>query len=527
MAKKTAKKGRAKPAPKRGSKNTRAVRVRMYRHGLGDCFLLTFPKPTDGDFHVLIDCGVIQGTPGGAELMKDVAADVAEATGGKIDVLAVTHEHWDHVSGFAQALAEFDRMEVGQVWLAWTEDPENSLACRLRAERAQRLAALWIGLRKMNQRLGGDSPARGPVERAAEVLGFFGIDPAHDEPPQGGLGAAAAAAVKTTGDIMSWLRRKGHPPRFFRPGEQDELKEAGGVRVYVLGPPMDTKLLFKDLPTCSDRETYGARLAAAEREFFAAAFFANGDQGDGPRFDPSLPFDQKYRIDQDFARETDFFRDHYFGASADGDPEAWRRIDDDWMSRAAEIALKLDSDTNNTSLALAFELPDGRVLLFPGDAQVGNWESWYIDEQGEPRVWRAGGREVTAERLLNRTVLYKVGHHGSHNATLRAKGLETMTNPSLAAMLPVDVYIAHEKKKWKQMPFEPLLSRLDELAQGRILQADRDVQVMREAAADEAPPRQEALKRFLARVSDAKQSIAVAATGGKTVRRPLYVDYLL
>ena len=45
-----------------------------------------------------------------------------------------------------------------------------------------------------------------------------------------------------------------------------------------------------------------------------------------------------------------------------------------WKCR--EFALKIDNDVNNTSLALALELADKRVLLFPGDAQVGNWLSW-------------------------------------------------------------------------------------------------------------------------------------------------------
>ena len=45
---------------------------------------------------------------------------------------------------------------------------------------------------------------------------------------------------------------------------------------------------------------------------------------------------------------------------------------------AGRLALQLDSDTNNTSLVLAIELiASGRVLLFPGDAQVGNWLSWH------------------------------------------------------------------------------------------------------------------------------------------------------
>src|SRR5205814_10221079 len=39
------------------------VTVRMYRQGLGDCFLLAFPTGQAGQaFYTLIDCGVIFGT---------------------------------------------------------------------------------------------------------------------------------------------------------------------------------------------------------------------------------------------------------------------------------------------------------------------------------------------------------------------------------------------------------------------------------------------------------------------------------
>src|SRR4029077_14994239 len=104
-----------------------------------------------------------------------------------------------------------------------------------------------------------------------------------------------------------------------------------------------------------------------------------------PGFQRALPFDPKYRIGPDDARRSDFFRAHYFGSGA-ADSEAWRRIDGDWTAAAASFALQLDSDTNNTSLALAFELPDGRVLLFPGDAQVGHGESWHPDPDGQHRA---------------------------------------------------------------------------------------------------------------------------------------------
>ena len=82
--------------------------------------------------------------------------------------------------------------------------------------------------------------------------------------------------------------------------------------------------------------------------------------------------------------------------------------------------MQLDNKTNNTSLVLAFELIDThRVFLFAADAQVGNWLSW------EKTNWKLKtGDVVTGPDLLARTVYYKVGHHGSQNATLEKKGLE-------------------------------------------------------------------------------------------------------
>jgi hypothetical protein len=147
--------------------------------------------------------------------------------------------------------------------------------------------------------------------------------------------------------------------------------------------------------------------------------------------------------------------------------EAWRRIDHDWLAATSDLAIALDNDTNNTSLVLAFELGvNGEVLLFPGDAQVGNWLSW---EAMEFNV--AGRGKVTAADLLSRCVFYKVGHHASHNATLREKGLERMTHRDLHAMIPVDAEMA-EKKGWGQMPFNPLLARLREKCRGRVIRSD-------------------------------------------------------
>ena len=79
-----------------------SVKIRMYRQGLGDCFLISLPREDDKSFHVLIDCGVILGTPAQVE-DEAVVQNIHATTGGKIDLLVATHEHWDHLSGFMQA----------------------------------------------------------------------------------------------------------------------------------------------------------------------------------------------------------------------------------------------------------------------------------------------------------------------------------------------------------------------------------------------------------------------------------------
>ena len=96
----------------------------------------------------------------------------------------------------------------------------------------------------------------------------------------------------------------------------------------------------------------------------------------------------------------------------------------------------------------------------------GNWRSWHT-------VSWAGRSEVTAEDLLNRTAFYKVGHHGSHNATLSEQGLEMMTSSdTLRAVIPLSREMAR-KRRW-DMPYHKLEERLETLTQGRIYITDQD-----------------------------------------------------
>ena len=162
------------------------------------------------------------------------------------------------------------------------------------------------------------------------------------------------------------------------------------------------------------------------------------------------------------AQGLPFFQNHYWGTL--GTSDQWRRIDTDWLASSEELALALQSATNNTSLVLAIELPNKEVLLFAADAQVGNWLSW----QG--LTWDVDGEKVKGQDLLSRTVFYKVGHHGSMNATLKEKGLEEMTVLH-TAIVPVDHEVA-VKMRWGNMPFESVLTALNKKTNGQVVRTD-------------------------------------------------------
>ena len=70
------------------------------------------------------------------------------------------------------------------------------------------------------------------------------------------------------------------------------------------------------------------------------------------------------------------------------------------------LVRSLDQAMNNTSVILLFEIGDQK-LLFPGDAQIENWS--YALTTAEDTA--------ASKKLLKAVTLYKVGHHGSRNAT--------------------------------------------------------------------------------------------------------------
>jgi glyoxylase-like metal-dependent hydrolase (beta-lactamase superfamily II) len=117
------------------------VNVRMYQAGFGDCFLLSFRDEHETK-HILIDCGSI--TEGKTQVSKVVSSVISASTEAgqppRLELVVGTHRHRDHVGGFADPA--WAKVEVGEVWMPWTEDPRDADATMIR----NRQSSLALGL---------------------------------------------------------------------------------------------------------------------------------------------------------------------------------------------------------------------------------------------------------------------------------------------------------------------------------------------------------------------------------------------
>ena len=428
--------------------------IRMYRlNELGDCFLIVLSHGHRKS-RLLIDCGSFRNSGPSIQRLREIVGAIAEEVDDeRLDVVVGTHQHNDHLSGFVHCETAFQEIGIDQVWLSWLDDPQDGMAREIGEEHRN----LTLQLAAVRDRL-AESPVsrRGlrPFEVLTDVLGFYGWSAA-GTPPE--IPAKGMAILKEIGK---------KPPLYLRPGRTLEMPglPAGTVRVHVLGPPRipGNELLKRTDPRAG--ESYELALASANAQAQKFLDAINLHVGEESREEQQYPFSErnKHRGTTAASPSLAAIRKRYNQRA-----ERWRRIDDAWFEQAGALALYLNKLTNNSSLALAIELVDsGKVLLFAGDAQIGNWLSWH----GVP--WK--DQSVSTDDLLARTVFYKVGHHASHNATLVA-ALEKMNSPELVAMIPVNKQDPNITKEngWR-MPATNLFNRLTEKANNRVLQMDGD-----------------------------------------------------
>ena len=361
---------------------SKSIRIRMYNVGFGDCFLLSLPRKRT----ILVDAGFHaqgKGAFSAKELVKQIIADVTEISGSpRIDVVIATHRHQDHI--FAFNATEWEGVEVGEVWMPWVEDRNNPEATKLWKKQA-RFAMTLAGARNS---FGLSAEDLADVEF---MLWNAGIDLPGAQFEAAAPGWSNANALECLHE--GFARRDRARPRFLPELTSPESFESPvlpEVKVHVLGPPRDPDLI-QDLDPEADGETYRAlALRSLEAVGGVLAPFGDAWQVKGDELGDRLEVADIERIDS-------------LGRSAD----------------AVFAAEKVDSMINSTSLVLMLQIGKARLLL-PGDAEWGTWKRILDDD--------------VARSLLRGATFFKVGHHGSHNATSK-KLVEKVLPKRIPAMI--------------------------------------------------------------------------------------------
>lgn len=452
--------------------NVDSIIFRMYNTGsVGDCLFLQFLKNGAVSFNMLIDCG---GFNTKTEAITVCVKDIKSKLAGKpLDLLVVTHEHLDHVSGFNQAKSEFQGITIKRLWLAWTENPNDRVAKILKKELGKKLAAL---ISNLDKHLAG---VRSKARSSGSVSSFSRRYEAYAKNWNETLMALkfengesffkGAASSLTISDAMTFVKtlpkEKKKTEIYKKPGEViDDIEGAEGIKFYILGPPYDDDLSGIKKEEVEE-EIYSLVKAAA---FSSESAFLNAVEANTSHMETASvsPFHKKYIAG---SKEKSSFNKMYNSRDM-----KWRQIEEDWVDSTGDMAIALNRCTNNTSLAMAIEFKSSeKVLLFPADAQSGNWMSWHNKKVMED-LKNNGGKNT--DELLEKTEFYKVGHHGSHNGTASKSGLDKMKSTKLVAFMP----LVQDKvpKAWggsKNFPAKALYRKLIEKTNGAIVRTDEGV----------------------------------------------------
>lgn len=338
------------------------VKITSYQVGFGDCFLLSFQYP-DGDRHVLMDFGTkFRSQTGFKADMLGNAKQIAADCGGKLTMVVATHRHYDHISGFQTSNGKgpgdiIKGLKPEIVLQPWTEAPElatNATEPSGDGAHVQNLANMQSLAEAVAFAPNKLMAARGSASKELDYVGSNNI--------------TNKSAVE---NLMTMGKQKA---KYLRLGSTLDVSSLlPGVTVHVLGPPTtkQAKAAGQDL----------TRYASSSNEYWKLqARIATGKLAPAGR-----------GVLRGRARTIP--------------PQArWiaNRLRSVRENGLLQIVRALDKTINNTSLILLMEVGD-KKLLFPGDAQLENWMCALNDPKNSA--------------LLTDVNLYKVGHHGSRNAT--------------------------------------------------------------------------------------------------------------
>ena len=372
------------------AKRKREVLIRMYNVGFGDAFLVQIP---DGarTRRMLFDCGSIEAAPD--RPMQSVVDEIigdARDADGTARIDVVVATHRHKDHVSGFANGAWADVEVREVWMPWTEDPIDPEARRIRNAQSGLTLALDGGLQTRVAALGA-APPPADLQRALGIV-------------ENALMLSNDAAMKTLHSGFAGSAKRRFLPKS---GERSFTTRAlPGMTVHVMGPSHSDDVIRDMDPPKGESYLRMSMLQLASNGATPAPF------------------------------SPEFVQAGYSGSLTLDDIAAIVRAGS--LSDLA-VAVALDKAVNGTSLMLMLEIA-GTHLLFPGDAQWGTWQAALADTQ-----WRD---------MLKRTAFYKIGHHGSHNATPHDFVAELLPDHACA------MASTRTRKIWPDIPRIPLLTAL-------------------------------------------------------------------
>jgi beta-lactamase superfamily II metal-dependent hydrolase len=400
------------------------LRIRMYRVGFGDFFLLSVPTPKGPKpfRHILIDCGVHAVDLGS---IQDAVAQMRKDCGDELALVIMTHRHADHISGFGKCADAFSQISVDRVWMPWFEDPTNGTATKVQNNLTAMASQLALRL-----------AARDSSDPHIAMVNNI----------TGGMAASGVSANQKALDVLHNGFKNKDPapvPGYYRAGDQPNLPQDlidAGFSAQILGPPGDLSLITQ-MTNVNDQYLTGA---VPEDEETAKT---------SPKALTTFP--KAFKADAGSYPASAF---RFFGS--DKVKALIDKIQPDVLAAQARAA---DKTLNNQSLVILFSFK-GKNLLFVGDAQWGNWENFLYGG-----AFGTAGHTVmtkTATDILNSIDFYKVGHHGSRNATPK-DAVAAMMRLGCACMCSTQI------DAYPGVPRDPLMQALSTRMDGKLARSDQ------------------------------------------------------
>jgi hypothetical protein len=367
-----------------------------------------------------------------------LASTIGEHANGKIDVVVVTHRHQDHLSGFALKDVEKLITPKGKPALVvrpWTEEP--GLARSATRPSRPRLGVAEADAPAIDENTpGGPGAESRDFVASLEAARRFADKLATAVPDESRLQVAGRLELMAAGqlankDAVDTLARWSRDGRgsYVYYGSPSRIEEViPGLRVKVLGPPTieqhsailtmkdsDPKEFWMLYSHVMNNKDLLALLASVKVEGSSAQSRADLPDGDtnlgGPDANPVPAAKPVGPIG----------------------PIRWltEKMSSQQFTSLLRIVRIMDDVLNNTSVILQLEVDTvggPARMLFPGDAQIENWEY----------ALKFAKDKKDNLKALKEVDLYKVGHHGSRNATphtLFDLWMQTKSRPTMTALM--------------------------------------------------------------------------------------------